>query len=153
MHKACRKCKEVKPIDEFTKNKLCTDGHEGQCKECKKTYARNRRKEKRKGQPKKKRGRPASKKIEQEPKEKKPRGIANKNLIDEAMRQEKELNRLREENQRLLEQLEQRKEVKEIIERDKPIEVLLTDTEKQEIIESVIGEKIDVKLVITGKEN
>lgn len=34
--KKCRKCGEIKPLDEFVKNKNCKDGHENTCKECRK---------------------------------------------------------------------------------------------------------------------
>lgn len=36
--KRCSKCKEIKPISEFCKNKNHKDGHSSSCKTCKKDY-------------------------------------------------------------------------------------------------------------------
>lgn len=36
--KRCSKCKEIKPISEFHKNKVRKDGLQGYCKPCKKIY-------------------------------------------------------------------------------------------------------------------
>jgi len=38
MNKQCTKCKEVKPITEFTKHKTRPDGHHSHCKQCNKEY-------------------------------------------------------------------------------------------------------------------
>lgn len=39
--KECRRCKEIKPIDLFVKNKAKKTGYESQCKSCKKSYDKN----------------------------------------------------------------------------------------------------------------
>jgi len=36
--KKCSKCEEVKPYDDFYKNKINKDGYKGQCKKCAGTY-------------------------------------------------------------------------------------------------------------------
>ena len=38
MEKACKKCKEVKPLEEFTKDSRNKDGRTGKCVQCSKTY-------------------------------------------------------------------------------------------------------------------
>ncbi len=40
MTKECSKCKQVKPITEFTKRESAPDGYRGQCKECRRIRAR-----------------------------------------------------------------------------------------------------------------
>ena len=44
MEKQCSKCNEVKPLTEFYKDKSKNDGLRGECKCCKKMYARGFRK-------------------------------------------------------------------------------------------------------------
>ena len=39
-HKKCNKCEEIKPINDFYKNKKSPDGLQYMCKECKKEYSR-----------------------------------------------------------------------------------------------------------------
>lgn len=41
--KVCSKCKEEKPLSEFTKNKASKDGHFTQCKQCKRSIANAKR--------------------------------------------------------------------------------------------------------------
>lgn len=36
--KTCRKCQQIKPIDEFVKHKLCKDGRANDCKICSNAY-------------------------------------------------------------------------------------------------------------------
>ncbi|HLR58901.1 MAG TPA: hypothetical protein VK094_00285 [Pseudogracilibacillus sp.] len=43
MKKKCSKCEETKNLDEFNKNKNRKDGHESQCRECRKEYKRKYR--------------------------------------------------------------------------------------------------------------
>jgi hypothetical protein len=42
MSKPCKECGEIKPINEFYKNKSMADGHINTCKECKKAYTKER---------------------------------------------------------------------------------------------------------------
>jgi hypothetical protein len=44
--KKCRKCGESKPLDQFSKNTACKDGHENICKACKSLQAKERSKKK-----------------------------------------------------------------------------------------------------------
>lgn len=37
-HKQCTKCRETKPLEEFSKNKNMKDGRQGNCKSCYKAY-------------------------------------------------------------------------------------------------------------------
>jgi hypothetical protein len=55
--KKCNFCGETKPLDGFAKNQTCRDGHEGQCKTCKKE--RTKLKDKAKAQNKDQRPLPA----------------------------------------------------------------------------------------------
>lgn len=36
--KQCNTCRKTKPLQAFTKNKQCRDGHAGQCKQCRNAY-------------------------------------------------------------------------------------------------------------------
>lgn len=40
MEKQCKKCKKIKPLDNFYKHKGMADGHVNTCKECKINYAK-----------------------------------------------------------------------------------------------------------------
>jgi hypothetical protein len=44
-HKVCSKCGELKSIDEFSVKKDASDGHESKCKECRKKYDEERKKQ------------------------------------------------------------------------------------------------------------
>lgn len=41
-YKICSKCKELKPLDAFNKEKNCKDGHRGTCKKCRKEQSNMR---------------------------------------------------------------------------------------------------------------
>lgn len=43
MKKVCNRCGKSKKLGEFYANKLCIDGRANPCKECKRTYATERR--------------------------------------------------------------------------------------------------------------